>query len=101
MRNKKLLIYLNFNHLKLILKTQNFVAFEFDTINSYQFLLIHIFFPRYARNGWPRKRVKLNCIKTRVSSQVASIVVRYSIAIVYNDASVLSVLKEKKKIRTN
>lgn len=67
MRNKNLFIYLNFNHLKLILKTQNFAAFEYDAINSYQFLLIHIFFPRYARNGRPRKRVKLRkdtCVKS-------------------------------------
>lgn len=51
----------------LILKMQNFAAFEFNIINSHQFLLIHIFFPKYARNEWPCKRIKLckdTCVKS-------------------------------------
>lgn len=45
----------------------NFATFKLNTINSYQFLLIHIFFPRYARKEWPRKGVKLRkdtCVKS-------------------------------------
>lgn len=76
---------------------RNFAASEFNIINSYQFLLIHIFFPKYERNEWPRKRIRLR----KDTNQAASIVVRYSIAIVHNDASVLGVLKEKKSELAN
>lgn len=78
---------------------RNFATFEFNIINSHQFLLIHIFFPKYARNEWPCKRIKLR--RDTCVNQAASIVVRYSIAIVHNDASVLGVLKEKKSELAN
>lgn len=69
-REGKILFLILNCHLKpiLILKMRNFAAFEFNIINSHQFLLIHIFFPKYARcNEWPCKRIKLckdTCVKS-------------------------------------